>query len=244
MIGSYIASALTMKIVGVTMGEFRFKYENRYAETQGYDGFLADKEELNNFFETTVKGKMADHTTVGIDSTKQHIVNVCYDCNIPLWMEIYERVTNIGNKCGVKLNWDEFKHCMRFTFIWMPPGGDLAPHTAAYFRALCAFNIPLRGKTEISFYEHIDNGDAGDIVGPKVGPTHEYFNPSFLNVDRFHGVKNDTPDERMILKTHLMIVPWDKAIQSVEGDEQVNLWDFTVPWQQKHVPLNNKAYSK
>ena len=102
------------------MGEFRFKYENRYAETQGYDGFLADKEELNNFFETTVKGKMSDHTTVGIDSTKQHIVNVCYDCNIPLWMEIYERVTNIGNKCGVKLNWDEFKHCMRFTFIWMP----------------------------------------------------------------------------------------------------------------------------
>ena len=48
----------------------------------------------------------------------------------------------------------------------------------------------------------------------------------------------------MILKTHLMIVPWEKAIQSVEGDAQVNLWDFTVPWQKAHVTLNQKAYSK
>lgn len=220
------------------MGEFRFKFEDRYAETQGYDMFNADKDELNNFFEQNVKGKLGDHSTVGIDSTKQHIYNVCYDCNIPLWMEIYERVTNIGDNCGVKLNWDEFKHCMRFTFIWMPPGGDLSPHTAAYFRALSAFNIPLRGKTEISFYEHLDDHE----VGPQVGPTHEYFNPSFLNVNRFHGVVNDTPNERMILKTHLMIVPWEKAIQSVEGNEQVNLWDFTVPWQQSNVRLNQKAY--
>ena len=226
------------------MGEFRFKFEDRYAETQGYDEFAADKDELNNFYETRVKGQMADHTTVGIDSSKQHIVNVCYDCNIPLWMEIFERVTNIGNKSGVKLNWDEIKHCMRFTFIWMPPGGDLAPHTAAYFRALSAFNIPLRGKTEISFYDHVPNEDGGDDVGDKVGPTHEYFNPSFLNVNRFHGVVNDTPNERMILKTHLLIVPWQKAIQSVEGDDTVNMWDFTVPWQQAKVRLNQKAYKK
>ena len=226
------------------MGEFRFKFEDRYAETQGYDEFAADKDELNNFYETKVKGQMADHTTVGIDSTKQHIVNVCYDCNIPLWMEIFERVTNIGNKSGVKLNWDEIKHCLRFTFIWMPPGGDLEPHTAAYFRALSAFNIPLRGKTEISFYDHIPNEDGTDSIGDKVGPTHEYFNPSFLNVNRFHGVVNDTPNERMILKTHLLIVPWQKAIQSVEGDDTVNMWDFTVPWQQANVELKQKIYKK
>ena len=44
------------------MGEFRFKYEDRYAETQGYEEFQADKEELNDFFETSVKGKMADQS--------------------------------------------------------------------------------------------------------------------------------------------------------------------------------------
>ena len=86
------------------MNKLRYKFEDRFAETKGYDGFIADKDELNNFFEQKVKGKLGDHNTVGIDSTKQHIYNVCYDCNIPLWNEIYNRVTNIGNNSGVKLN--------------------------------------------------------------------------------------------------------------------------------------------
>ena len=80
------------------------------------DGFLADKDELNNF-EQKIKDKFGDHSTVGMDSTKQKIYNVCYDCNIPIWNEIFQRVTNIANNCGVTLNWDEPKHCMRFTFI-------------------------------------------------------------------------------------------------------------------------------
>ena len=212
------------------MNKLRYKFEDRFAETKGYDGFIADKDELNNFFEQKVKGKLGDHNTVGIDSTKQHIYNVCYDCNIPLWNEIYNRVTNIGNNSGVKLNWDEIKHCMRFTFIWMPPGGDLTPHTAHFFRALSAFNTPLRGKTEISFYEHIPQEDGTHKVGKKL-ETHEYFNPNFLNVNRYHGVVNATENERMILKTHLLIVPWQKLVEAYEGDSILNMWYFTVPWQ-------------
>lgn len=211
------------------MNKFRFIFEDRFAETNGYDGFQADKDELNNFFETSVKGKLGDHDVVGVDSSKQLIYNVCYDCNIPLWNEIYQRVTNIALNSGVKLNWDEIKHCMRFTFIWMPPGGDLIPHTANKFRALSAFNTPLRGKTEISFYEHTDNKPGKKLK------THEYFNPNFLNVNRFHGVVNDTDQERMILKTHLLIVPWNKLVKAYEGDDVVNIFEETVPWQQREV---------
>ena len=35
----------------------------------------------------------------------------------------------------------------------------------------------------------------------------------------------------MILKTHLLIVPWQKLVEAYEGDSIVNMWDFTVPWQ-------------
>ena len=37
------------------MGNFRYKFEDRYAETQGYDFFESDKEELDHFFKTKRK---------------------------------------------------------------------------------------------------------------------------------------------------------------------------------------------
>jgi hypothetical protein len=225
----------------VLMNDFRYIFEDRFAETKGYQGFSADKDELNNFFDQKVKDKLGDHGTVGVDSTKQKIYNVCYDCNIPLWNEIYQRVVNIGNSSGVTLNWDEIKHCMRFTFIWMPPGGDLIPHTANYFRALSAFNTPLRGKTEINFYEHLEQEDGHHKVGKKL-ETHEYFNPNFLNVNRYHGIVNNTDEERMILKSHLLIVPWHKLIEAYETDEVTNMWDFTVPWQQRAMRTHEKKH--
>jgi hypothetical protein len=208
------------------MNNFRYIFEDRWAETNGYAGFEKDKEDINIFFENKIKGTISDHASVGINSKDQHIYNLCYDCNMTLWEELYEKVINVGNKSGVKLNWDEIRHCMRFTFIWMPPGGSLLPHTARKLRALSAFNIPLRGKTEISFYEHLE----GHKPGAKL-ETHRYYNPNFLNVNRFHGIVNDTDSERLILKTHLMIVPWDKLIESYQGDNIVNVFDFTVPWQ-------------
>ena len=47
------------------MNELRYRYEDRFAETKGYDGFLADKDELNNFFEQKIKDNFGDHSTVG-----------------------------------------------------------------------------------------------------------------------------------------------------------------------------------
>ena len=47
------------------MNRLRYKFGDRFAETKGYDGFAADKDELNNFFEQKVKGKLGDHRSVG-----------------------------------------------------------------------------------------------------------------------------------------------------------------------------------
>jgi len=94
---------------------------------------------------------------------------------------------------------------------------------------------------EISFYQHIINDDGKHKVGEKL-ETHQYFNPNFLNVNRYHGVVNDTDSERMILKSHLLIVPWQKLVQSYEGDEVTNMWDFTVPWQQREIKPNQKKH--
>jgi hypothetical protein len=214
------------------MEKFRYRYEDRYAETLGYDGFKADQEEMNHFFDKSIKPVIEDGQHIGVDSTKQKAYNLCYDCNVPLWLELYERVVNIATKSNVKLNWDEIRHVIRFTFLWWPPHGDLQPHQAVYFRCLSAFNIPLRGKTIIDFYDKDPDKEhaPGNII-----ESHEYFNPSFLNVNRFHGVRNLEPTERMILKTHLMTVPWDKAIESVESDHVVNMFDFQVPWQAEKV---------
>ena len=230
-IDSFIVLVLIIGNAG--MNKFRYIFEDRFAECA--NDAKADREELNKFFDTSVKGKIGDHSSVGADSSKQHIYNVCYDCNIPLWNEIYQRMVNIADRCNVKLNWDEIKHCLRFTFIWMPPRGNLVPHTANKFRALSAFNIPLRGKTEISFYEHLPEHK----VGKKI-ETHEYFHPCFLNVNRFHGIVNNTDQERMILKTHLMIVPWEKLIESYTGNDKVNMFNFVVPWQTVNIKPNVK----
>ena len=218
------------------MSKFRYRYEDRYAETLGYEGFKADQEEMNHFFDTRIKTVIGDGQHIGVDSAKQSAYNLCYDCNVPLWNELYERMVNIALKSNVKLNWDEIKHVIRFTFLWWPPHGDLRPHTAVNFRCLSAFNIPLRGKTIIDFHgkdpeaEKEGKNEPGEII-----ESHEYINPSFLNVNRFHGVRNEEPTERMILKTHLMTVPWDKAIESVESDSTVNMFDFQVPWQKEKV---------
>lgn len=213
------------------MGEFKYKFEDRYAETQGYDGFTEDQKDLSDYFENHVKPNLRDHEVVGVDSAKQTVFHLCYDCNIDTWNEVYNRMTNIARQSGVKFDFDEFKHLLRFSFLWMPPGGDLVPHAASKFRALSAFNIPLRGTTLIDFYEHFPNGRRGKIV-----ESHHYTNPSFLNVNIYHGVINEFPTERLILKTHLLAVPWEKAIESVESDaDEVRLFDFPMPWQTSRV---------
>lgn len=205
------------------MNELKYRYYDWFAEIN-HDA-PEDREELSKFFDSDVKDALGDHAIVGVDSTKQKIYHVCYDCNIKLWNKIFARVKNIAEKCEVNMDWNEIKPFLKFTFIWMPPGGDLVPHTAHHLQACSAFNIPLRGKTVIDLYDEDQNGEPGEWL-----ESHRYHNPTFLNVNKYHGVQNNTENERMILKTHMMPVPFEYLVRSYEEDQLVSIFPFRVPW--------------
>lgn len=204
------------------MMQLRYRYEDRFAETQGYDGFLADKEELVNFYETKVRPKFeSSHDVLKRDQDDQIVHHLCYDCNMQLWREVYNRVKNIAEKSSVYVNWEQVKHVIKFTFLGQPPGGFFMPHVNYNLLALTAFNIPLKGKTEIALFQ--DNET--EIT------RHEYINPCFLNVNRPHAVFNDEPTERLILKTHMTVVPWQKMVDNYETGTRFQLFDEPAPWE-------------
>jgi hypothetical protein len=210
------------------MPELRYKCEDRFAETQGYDGFEADREELKSIYQR-IKPIWEDHNNVGVDDD-QLLYHISYDDNMELWDEIFQVVRRIGEGCGVKIVWEEVKHVMKFTFMWTKPHGKLMPHTAHNLRALSAFNIPLIGKTEIILYHRkreknlmFPGSDTYEYA------RHEYFNPCFLNVNKLHGLVNDSDQERVILKTHMLITPIETMIEATEGDKEILQLPY-APW--------------
>jgi hypothetical protein len=210
--------------------KLKYQCEDRFAETMGYDGFEADKEELYHFFETKVKPKFDNHDIVGMDHGEQTLYHVCYDCNMELWQEIWERVANIGEKCEVKIDWEEIKHLMKFTFMYTRPWGTLPPHTAHNLRALSAFNIPLVGRTEVILY---DRKSGKNLMFPGSDiyeyARHEYTNPCFLNVNKLHGVENKSDEPRIILKSHMLITTVMQLIRATEGDTTIQQLQ-QAPW--------------
>lgn len=204
------------------MKNLRYRYEDRFAETQGYNGFEADKQELVDFYENKVRPKFENsHDVLKRDQDDQIVHHLCYDCNMQLWREVYNRVKNIAESSGVYVNWEQVKHVIKFTFLGQPPGGFFMPHVNYNLLALSAFNIPLKGKTEIALFK--DNKT--EIT------RHEYVNPCFLNVNRPHAVFNDEPTERLIIKTHMTVVPWHKLVEHYEAGTRFQLFDDPVPWE-------------
>lgn len=210
------------------MGELRYKNEDRFAETMGYEGFEEDKEELKAIYQR-IKPTWESNNKIGMDDD-QIIYHISYDDNMVLWDEIFQVVKRIGENCGVKIIWEEVKHVMKFTFMWTKPHGVLHPHTAHNLRALSAFNIPLIGRTEIILY---DRKKGKNLMFPGSDTyeyaRHEYFNPCFLNVNRLHGLVNDSDEERLILKTHMLITPIETMIEAVEGDKEIRQLPY-APW--------------
>ena len=208
--------------------QLRYKNEDRFAETMGYEGFEADKEELKAIYQR-IKPAWESNNKIGMDDD-QIIYHISYDDNMVLWDEIYQVVKRIGENCGVKIIWEEVKHVMKFTFMYTKPHGVLHPHTAHNLRALSAFNIPLIGRTEIILY---DRKKGKNLMFPGSDTyeyaRHEYFNPCFLNVNKLHGLVNDSDEERLILKTHMLITPIETMIEATEGEETIKQLPY-APW--------------
>lgn len=214
--------------------QLRYQCEDRFAETMGYADFEEDKQELYTFFNEVILPKFNSHDLVGFPDGDQIVYHICYDCNIELWHEIWKRVSNIGRKCDIKIDWEEIKHLMKFTFMYTKPGGTLHPHTAHNLRALSAFNIPLVGKTEIILY---DRKGGKNLMFPGSDiyeyARHEYIYPCFLNVNKLHGVENKSDEPRIILKTHMLITPITTMIQATEQDQHVRQLP-EAPWLDSH----------
>ncbi len=229
------------------MPKLRYQCEDRFAETNGYDGFQDDKQALVDIYKR-IKPTWEDHGQVGVDDD-QLVYHISYDDNMELWDEIYQVVKRVGENCGVKISWEEVKHVMKFTFMWTKPHGRLMPHTAHNLRALSAFNIPLIGRTEIILYHRSKESSQKNLMFPGNDTyeyaRHEYFNPCFLNVNKLHGLINDRDEERLILKTHMLITPIETMIKAYEGDETIMQLPYapwlTAKWKQKLFLVKEKT---
>lgn len=201
---------------------FKYYNYNRLAEIN-YD---AGREiaELNSFFDNNIEEKYGKLN--GGDAALQtfHIDYGDPD-EMEDWMWLTEYFENLMESMGSELDFNEFKHTLKYDFIRMAPHQVLPPHTASYVRAMCSVNIPMRGKTVIDLYE--DHEENPHKAGKHIAK-HHYTSPILLHVNQFHGVINDCDETRMVLKVHLPVVPYFKLVHSFY--EPVNIFNFDMPW--------------
>lgn len=197
--------------------KFKYEHTDRFAVLKHDDP--VKRKLLDRIFKYKVQPYFESHGDVTVDDD-QKIYHVCYDCNIELWSMIFEVAKRIGENCNVNLDWDALKHVTKLTYIWMPPGGKLRPHTAHALRTFSAFNIPLRGDTKLDMYDD-------DLNLIERAP---YDRPCFLNTYQPHGVLNDSDKERLILKVHMQIVDMGMLKNSYCSEKTLSPFLFDMPW--------------
>ena len=206
-----------------TAREFKKRFGNRLVELD-FDHKIGEYQQLiNDFFNKHIEHKFEDNT--GGQQTYHLDYGDISQMKEWIWLANTFGAFLDETKCMLDLN--EFKHLLKFTFIRMPPHGDLPPHTASFIRAMSSINIPLRGRTRIDLYE--DNPDDPQTHGKSL-ECHHYTSPILLNVNQFHGVRNNIDEERMILKIHLGAVSMEKLIKSFQTSQVVKIFDHEMPW--------------
>lgn len=203
---------------------FKYEYPNRLYEVN-YD-HSAEKKELDDFFSARIDNDYYDDNIAG---GKAKIQTYHVDYGIPkqyddfIWLANYTE--RLLKSMGSQVDIMEFKHVLKFDFIRVQPGNVLPPHSASFIRACGSINVPLRGRCKIDLYE--DNHRNPHFAGNKLA-SHEYTSPMLLNVNQFHGVVNDEPTERLVMKIHFMVLPYDRLVKSFY--EPVKCFDWQVPW--------------
>lgn len=202
---------------------FKYEYPNRLYEVN-YDHSL-EKQMLNNFFDERIDNDYYSDVNGGDAALRTYHVDYGIPKQYDDWMWLANYAEDLFESMGSKADFMEFKHTLKFDFIRMSADNILPPHTASYVRACCSVNVPMRGHCKIDIYE--DNKENPHTYGDKLD-RHEYTSPILLNVNQFHGVVNDEPTERMVLKIHLMTLPYERLVKSFS--EPVKCFDWEVPW--------------
>jgi hypothetical protein len=206
---------------------FKRRFSNRLIELD-FD-CITYAIEIDDFFNDKIERKFEDNTG------GQQTYHIDYGDigQMKEWMWLANMFGRFLKDTNCMLDLNEFKHLLKFTFIRMPPQSNLPPHTASFIRSMSSINIPLRGRTRIDLYEdhHEDPQTFGNTIA-----CHHYTSPILLNVNQFHGVRNNIDEERMILKVHLGAVSMEKLIkgfqvpQAVQETYEVKIFDHEMPW--------------
>ena len=207
-----------------TARKFKRRFGNRLVELD-FDCTEYQKK-INTFFNEYIEHKFEDNTG------GQQTYHLDYGdiSQMKEWIWLANTFGEFLKDSNCMLDLNEFKHLLKFTFIRMPPHGDLPPHTASFIRAMSSINIPLRGRTRIDLYE--DNPNDPQTHGKSL-ECHHYTSPILLNVNQFHGVRNNIDEERMILKIHLGAVSMEKLIESFQTSQVIKIFDHEMPWSYK-----------
>tara|TARA_B100001094_G_C18135165_1_gene774629 strand:- start:243 stop:923 length:681 start_codon:yes stop_codon:yes gene_type:complete len=205
---------------------FKYEFPNRLYEVD-YD-HTAEQIELEDYFDTHIDNPYYDDVNGGKVALRTYHIDYGIPKQYKDFMWLGDYTDRLFKAMGSQVDINEFKHTLKFDFIRMEHGHILPPHTASYVRACCSINVPIRGRFKIDIYE--DNEENPHTYGKKLDRL-EYTSPILLNVNQFHGVVNDEPEERLVLKIHLMVLPYDRLVRSFS--EPVKCFDWTVPWSNK-----------
>jgi hypothetical protein len=200
--------------------KFKKVFDNRLAEIN-YDATL-EIQAINDFFSAEIDNGYYKNVTGGQTTYHVDYGNIS---EMKHWIALTDIFEQLMKNMGSSLDFNEFKHTLKYTFIRMPPHGVLPPHTASFIRAMSSVNVPLRGKTIIDLYE--DSMEDPHVAGEYLD-NHHYTSPILLNVHEFHGVVNNSDKERMILKVHVPVIRWKDVLDSFS--KEVKVFDFDVPW--------------
>ena len=200
---------------------FKHLTDNRLAELDYDASKYADV--IRDYFDNEIMFRNIDY----MSGEKTYHIDYGPVNDREAWFFLTKNFVHMMKDAGSTLDFDQFKHTLKYTFISLPPGHILVPHTAAYIRAMCSVNIPLKGITKIDLYEDaiINKHEAGRHI-----LKHHYTNPIILNVNQFHGVINDADTERVVLKIHMMVTPFNAVRRSFEGEKIDIFSQHQMPW--------------
>lgn len=208
--------------------KFKYVNENRLVEID-YD-HSEYKNDILSYFEENIRNEKYGgwHGGTNPDGTKEGAETYHIDYgpidHMKDWIWLCNKFEALMKDMGNHLDFNEFKHTLKFTFIKMDKQSNLIPHTASFIRAAASVNLPLMGVTKIDLYEDGKNPrKPGNMID-----THHYTSPILLNVNQFHGVRNFIDEDRMILKVHLPVVSYPMLVESFRNP--VKVLRFDPPW--------------
>jgi hypothetical protein len=203
---------------------FKYYLENHCAELDG--DFTKYQKDILQFLEDF---KKISHYKIGRHET--HVVDMLMHNSY--YHDLYAILKEMFYHAKLNLKFEEISHLFRIVFINIKPNDVLHPHADYRLRCQCCVNIPLTNNCSIDFYETPTKKitDNTDYTNFNRIDTITYSNPVILNTNSWHGVRNNTDHDRLILKVNFPITPWKMLVDSYKSTTQLKLWNNPMPWE-------------